>query len=259
MGSSPLARGLLRSSWRSPARDRIIPARAGFTPRPVLRSGMSRDHPRSRGVYCAWCSMLASRGGSSPLARGLPTCQVPIWAPNGIIPARAGFTSWPPRPRSSWADHPRSRGVYPLTFSQTTTCGGSSPLARGLLTLLETPVRPDRIIPARAGFTPPVRVNSQPKTDHPRSRGVYSRCTGMTLLCAGSSPLARGLRLHHVLQRREARIIPARAGFTSILSSPQMPSWDHPRSRGVYPATSRMGTYKYGSSPLARGLRKVDH
>ena len=71
----------------------------------------------------------------------------------------------------------------------------------------------------------------------------------------GSSPLARGLRRHLPGRAAPARIIPARAGFTSIRRSTTWTAPDHPRSRGVYgdPQNSRSpGT---GSSPLARGLR----
>ena len=53
----------------------IIPARAGFT---LLESQLfivTRDHPRSRGVY------TATAGEAPPLVR--------------IIPARAGFTTAP--------------------------------------------------------------------------------------------------------------------------------------------------------------------
>ena len=50
-GSSPLARGL-RRRHRLPGRRRgIIPARAGFTMRPILLLISYSDHPRSRGVY----------------------------------------------------------------------------------------------------------------------------------------------------------------------------------------------------------------
>ena len=91
----------------------------------------------------------------------------------GIIPARAGFTcarTW--RRWGCW-DHPRSRGVYTVVAPVAGVTCGSSPLARGLLALLEAAVRPDRIIPARAGFTylkTSVKVFLE---DHPRSRGVY--------------------------------------------------------------------------------------
>ena len=50
------------------------------------------------------------------------------------------------------------------------------------------------------------------------------------------------------------RIIPARAGFTR--PRPDAPSRrrDHPRSRGVYPASPAAASPPRGSSPLARGL-----
>ena len=50
-------------------------------------------------------------------------------------------------------------------------------------------------------------------------------------------------------------IIPARAGFTSVLWSPAMGVWDHPRSRGVYFDKIIEELKEAGSSPLARGLQ----
>ena len=50
-GSSPLARGLRRSSWAVGRRPRIIPARAGFTSASRTCGSRTWDHPRSRGVY----------------------------------------------------------------------------------------------------------------------------------------------------------------------------------------------------------------
>ena len=91
-GSSPLARGLQAQPARGRAQDRIIPARAGFTavdPVAVLSSG---DHPRSRGVYLAFCWDNCVSAGSSPLARGLLERGGERLDVNGIIPARAGFT-----------------------------------------------------------------------------------------------------------------------------------------------------------------------
>ena len=49
-------------------------------------------------------------------------------------------------------------------------------------------------------------------------------------------------------------IIPARAGFTRLASSPAGRPGDHPRSRGVYCSRSRGDAPDRGSSPLARGL-----
>ena len=74
LGSSPLARGLLRIVAREGARYGIIPARAGFTDRPRSVHRADRDHPRSRGVYAARIAAISCACGSSPLARGLPPC-----------------------------------------------------------------------------------------------------------------------------------------------------------------------------------------
>ena len=91
-GSSPLARGLPMRRTPYVAKQRIIPARAGFTVAVVCDGVGVRDHPRSRGVY--WLGAFV------------------ICILFGIIPARAGFTpsSAPSTPREQ--DHPRSRGVY---------------------------------------------------------------------------------------------------------------------------------------------------
>ena len=70
----------------------------------------------------------------------------------------------------------------------------------------------------------------------------------------GSSPLARGLPLGDGEGDVERRIIPARAGFTMPYLRTPVHARDHPRSRGVYPATGRSPPVGLGSSPLARGL-----
>ena len=74
--------------------------------------------------------------------------------------------------------------------------------------------RQARIIPARAGFTRPVRSGPSWLTDHPRSRGVYDGSGLSRMREQGSSPLARGLLAVGVQGEAGAGIIPARAGFT---------------------------------------------
>ena len=180
---------------------------------------VAEDHPRSRGVYNGRIDAESMGGGSSPLARGLPQVDSRGIGALGIIPARAGFTSARGRQGRPWADHPRSRGVYGQSTLSSVNCSGSSPLARGLLVGPHAGRGHHRIIPARAGFT---RTRSTPTTrpeDHPRSRGVYTRRPGASSTSAGSSPLARGLPPSPARCGRRARIIPARAGFTSSSSS----------------------------------------
>ena len=233
-GSSPLARGLRLCFLRISLGGRIIPARAGFTLTRVSPFCLLWDHPRSRGVYPHLLVKGGASSGSSPLARGLLSEFFGLPPATGIIPARAGFTGYPPRLRCTGRDHPRSRGVYWSEDFACCTGLGSSPLARGLQRFLELDIRIGGIIPARAGFTPPARRVGSPIGDHPRSRGVYDPRIEIGDLLAGSSPLARGLPA----RRREGGpgdgIIPARAGFTTKGSG------------GVVEAQ--------GSSPLARGL-----
>ena len=172
----------------------IIPARAGFTLLGIEQGLQVRDHPRSRGVYDNTADTARAAKGSSPLARGLlgSSSQAPVRS--GIIPARAGFTAPQTRRQLERRDHPRSRGVYLDYDGPVTAGGGSSPLARGLPTRGRRPGGSRRIIPARAGFTSTERCCRAPFRDHPRSRGVYVRCTCSSRTGVGSSPLARGLR-----------------------------------------------------------------
>ena len=175
----------------------------------------------------------------------------------GIIPARAGFTG-----RTSdriWCrgDHPRSRGVYYTERGDDKVQEGSSPLARGLHTADRPGRGAVRIIPARAGFTRRPSTSTLRDRDHPRSRGVYARACLGAVSAAGSSPLARGLPLAAIEDQVHDRIIPARAGFTCQPHWGHTPYPDHPRSRGVYPIGHRLHRGLDGSSPLARGLPRI--
>ena len=150
-GSSPLARGLRGVCRRNDRMRRIIPARAGFT---VLRLGYRdgvRDHPRSRGVYCARSRARMSAGGSSPLARGLRTRWPTSWCSPGIIPARAGFTARCRPGLCPRTDHPRSRGVY-HGCSPSLSCWPGIIPARAGFTLAD-PRNPNDELPYQAMFT----------------------------------------------------------------------------------------------------------
>ena len=173
---------------------------------------------------------------------------------NRIIPARAGFTRSPTGASCGARDHPRSRGVYRQPPGSSRASPGSSPLARGLPIWGRVEAARRGIIPARAGFTVPFGSGDEDDGDHPRSRGVYSACRLPRRRTGGSSPLARGLRLHAGTGRLPFRIIPARAGFTQGFVHAPLQAGDHPRSRGVYMSVRWTGARSCGSSPLARGL-----
>ena len=172
----------------------------------------------------------------------------------GIIPARAGFTASNSVSAGRSRDHPRSRGVYGRNVRARPELWGSSPLARGLLVLDRRAELSGRIIPARAGFTAGRPGSGGRRRDHPRSRGVYERQSCDGARDWGSSPLARGLLERRRPHSQRWRIIPARAGFTTLRRASDRRIRDHPRSRGVYNGERRVATFKHGSSPLARGL-----
>ena len=151
----------------------IIPARAGFTAGRWKGSGLTWDHPRSRGVYKTHDAQHTNSPGSSPLARGLRAPDGAEIGDLGIIPARAGFTTAYLPNCHNGTDHPRSRGVYSEPCVMGAGVAGSSPLARGLQGTLVPKLGWWRIIPARAGFTFPRCSLFLGRKDHPRSRGVY--------------------------------------------------------------------------------------
>ena len=256
-GSSPLARGLRPGHACRRRSSGIIPARAGFTCRPRLRDHAAGDHPRSRGVYCDWPGCEERIDGSSPLARGLQLVGPSRQLAHRIIPARAGFTHASRPGKCPGRDHPRSRGVYTHMPLRRDSATGSSPLARGLPEAAGRPQVGSRIIPARAGFTPTCPCVGTRRRDHPRSRGVYHSSLLGEVVGRGSSPLARGLLEHGGPSYAQARIIPARAGFTVAKTPSSTGCPDHPRSRGVYGGSWDAASRPRGSSPLARGLRRL--
>ena len=235
---------------------RIIPARAGFTGRRRACSRWPPDHPRSRGVYKVRLGFIIISGGSSPLARGLLRSTSIILLSTGIIPARAGFTHECCAPSSGNQDHPRSRGVYVQVTGAAFDPKGSSPLARGLPGSDRHAAGSDRIIPARAGFTPTWTIMTAPAGDHPRSRGVYAAVERAFAVASGSSPLARGLHGGVVGVHVGFRIIPARAGFTRRLFMPQTLPKDHPRSRGLPWAGPSEGASGGGIIPARAGFTR---
>ena len=191
----------------------IIPARAGFT----------GDEPHQGG-----------EPGSSPLARGLHRLRRHEARHHRIIPARAGFTPTASGVDRRRTDHPRSRGVYAVSYVADYLRKGSSPLARGLLGRPMLGGHCPRIIPARAGFTGRAPSIRGAPGNHPRSRGVYTSARVSASHSVGSSPLARGLPVQCGASTRSPGIIPARAGFTASGAPTASHGGDHPRSRGVY-------------------------
>ena len=94
LGSSPLARGTLPSNHVENVHSGLIPARAGNTRRTHPGGDRGGAHPRSRGEHLYSITTLSMVLGSSPLARGTRLKVFQDRADRGLIPARAGNTSW---------------------------------------------------------------------------------------------------------------------------------------------------------------------
>ena len=233
-GSSPHTRGLHGGPGATGPGHGIIPAHAGFTASPGPHPDWPGDHPRTRGVYAEMLIGGSPLAGSSPHTRGLP------------MRAIAGCRGL--------ADHPRTRGVYRTTRPLPGPTTGSSPHTRGLPALGEGQHEQGGIIPAHAGFTARRRADGRSRSDHPRTRGVYSPVRSARTWAGGSSPHTRGLPTSvqacglypgsspHTRglpsassgAARPARIIPAHAGFTTWGRGSGAGTADHPRTRGVY-------------------------
>ena len=130
---------------------------------------------------------------------------------------------------------------------------GSSPLARGPLSRVETRVPVIGLIPARAGTTIECQGLDISPRAHPRSRGDHPRRPLKDFANAGSSPLARGPLHGFLIDFNNHGLIPARAGTTFSPSLPLESARAHPRSRGDHFFLFAPIIGELGSSPLARG------
>ena len=172
VGSSPLARGTLRSAVDASHGMRFIPARAGNTARCACCAATRPVHPRSRGEH------------GDGLAHGLLGRR--------FIPARAGNTPRSLGRRQFWSVHPRSRGEHSAPTAAAARMAGSSPLARGTPSARADRRRVMRFIPARAGNTCVGMRSCAFRPVHPRSRGEHGAGYHLYPYDDGSSPLARG-------------------------------------------------------------------
>ena len=130
-GSSPLTRGKPLNCASGGAYSGLIPAHAGKTRVCLRRRRSCRAHPRSRGENLLIAHLLLLLRGSSPLTRGKPAADSVPSTRVGLIPAHAGKTGPPARPRGQRRAHPRSRGENRLWNFSHAFARGSSPLTRG--------------------------------------------------------------------------------------------------------------------------------
>ena len=170
-----------------------------------------------------------------------------------LIPAHAGKTAphdagAPPAPA-----HPRSRGENPPLYPRARTATGSSPLTRGKPHGSSSTPPHRRLIPAHAGKTRALKVETLEVAAHPRSRGENGDDIASCLLDCGSSPLTRGKPARRGSLSIRRRLIPAHAGKTRRAGSGRGPTPAHPRSRGENGSALPTSRPIHGSSPLTRG------
>ena len=195
--------------------------------------------------------------GSSPLARGTHAVVVAEVGGVGLIPARAGNTPASRYSGQLWGAHLRSRGEHFLYSALITIGRGSSPLARGTRWPGFRQRLCQGLIPARAGNTKVTVKSDSEDRAHPRSRGEHPERRYRKAPKPGSSPLARGTHVARLVHPAARGLIPARAGNTFLIRRRRNGIGAHPRSRGEHRlATDSNGQY-LGSSPLARGTRRL--
>ena len=152
-GSSPRVRGKRNECTGHPVVQGIIPARAGKTAPTSMTARSRTDHPRACGENWAPWTRVSTLWGSSPRVRGKLLELLGDPGAAGIIPARAGKTTYPCESSSAIPDHPRACGENGGGALVHERGSGSSPRVRGKLGEGAGQVPHVGIIPARAGKT----------------------------------------------------------------------------------------------------------
>ena len=154
-GSSPRGRGKLLQCFECQPGRGLIPARAGKTAARSASPGKRRAHPRAGGENRLAVRLASELGGSSPRGRGKQHGRQLTAMTGRLIPARAGKTIRR-GPRGAPAPtHPRAGGENKFGGLGVDGRLGSSPRGRGKRASRTALTLGTRLIPARAGKTPP--------------------------------------------------------------------------------------------------------
>ena len=233
MGSSPRGRGKPAYLPGRLKGGRLIPARAGKTQQNARHNLRTRAHPRAGGENVGDPPGNPGPPGSSPRGRGKrpPRTARPVEA--RLIPARAGKTVRVSREPSATRAHPRAGGENKFPGERREYGYGSSPRGRGKHQQVALGGRRRRLIPARAGKTQASARSFRQRRAHPRAGGENEQIAAAQNAGDGSSPRGRGKRNTDSGLSLCLRLIPARAGKTTL---------DDLAARGVH-----------GSSPRGRG------
>ena len=156
-------------------------------------------------------------------------------------------------PQGGKPAHPRVGGENLLVAAVASCVWGSSPRGRGKLISAVADRRPDRLIPAWAGKTPPTDRLEGPRLAHPRVGGENDDARKATERAYGSSPRGRGKPQPRAPGRVQCRLIPAWAGKTPSSRPRSTERRAHPRVGGENAVCFAGALMSRGSSPRGRG------
>ncbi len=149
--------------------------------------------------------------------------------------------------------YPRWRGELFCAPAFCWLSRGLSPLARGTLCRCQHCWRVIRFIPAGAGNTKFILINTAFVSVYPRWRGEHFTTIGGHATAHGLSPLARGTQIWGAPLMKSKRFIPAGAGNTAADSRAGHHRPVYPRWRGEHQLSDVSLARRHGLSPLARG------
>ncbi len=212
-------------------------------------------YPRWRGEHDKSLTKNNSTPGLSPLARGTHHYFGKSVIKNRFIPAGAGNTYRSNGRNTEFSVYPRWRGEHYFCNAQRYSRIGLSPLARGTLAKQTSGYAWCRFIPAGAGNTKFILINTAFVSVYPRWRGEHFTTIGGHATAHGLSPLARGTQIWGAPLMKSKRFIPAGAGNTAADSRAGHHRPVYPRWRGEHGPNTRPSIHAVGLSPLARGTQ----
>ena len=151
--------------------------------------------------------------------------------------------------------YPRWRGELCYIAPNTGLPDGLSPLARGTRVCPLYVMRTSRFIPAGAGNSPCLHINSILCPVYPRWRGELCCHLKIKIGGDGLSPLARGTREFRLISSDRSRFIPAGAGNSHGAQAVLKTVPVYPRWRGELDSGKSPRDLRFGLSPLARGTQ----
>ncbi len=196
----------------------------GSSPRPRARGAAVREsacrqapvHPHMRGEQDPYSADEYISTGSSPQVRGAVNPIGHIGDVVRFIPTGVGSCL-----TLCWRScrntvHPNMRGELDALIAMQGQLRGSSPRARGAVTVVVFCWRTHRFIPACAGSSKWRARTTRAHPVHPHVRGEQLNFNSKTGAEDGSSPRARGAVLPPASEWRISRFIPTCAGSRGV-------------------------------------------